>query len=802
MAQPTVFAFDAIAFDSSAATYSFNLPPSIPDGSRLYMIFGTASSTRTLTVTAGPTMAALGSGAVETSGHEAFRFVGDVGSSDSGDLVTLTQGGGNLKICGAWIILADVHATDPDHLIMYTVQGAATTNHAMPTGVIGEDDCIEIQIALDSRGASTPNTSNWTVPATMTVSDEAFCGGTTTFSSVAIGYNPVGLSSGDFVGGDVWTANQSAVGSTHVLIIRGNSTAVGAAPVANAGEDLENIDPLITPYVDLDASATTDADDTYASLTKVWVGAAPGWPNTLPIIDNGDGTARVEIPFLHSPTEFRPYLTVTDGDGNTSSAYRRLLVLPHNEWQKYLGALAALATQTRRRVAAWSEDALMLRDMFTRADTATGFGGDLDTGSSWLGSNLSSFQIVSNAVQVVAAASSRVYAIAECYTNDVGIRMNFTTSATTNTTDVGVVLRSVKTTTATEKRLYVRIRKIAAGSANSITLLSQGTAGSDTTLIANTAAGLADGTTYTLEVESIGLNIVVKLDGVVKLTYSLTGSEDLPGSAVGITFNGTNDEASRINSFEVYHPIDKPRNRAAVIAHRGSLLRYGDEAEEKIPTLALLAADAPLLNGVEVDARKTSNGGYVLCHDDTVDRTTTGTGLVSSLTTAACQALGMPTLAEYLAACEEYDFPAILVQGYVAASDLDDVAAIIAASPVAKKVIFMPSGSGDLDDMRAVWPVPKRMGVFGVDNSTYTTVIPLATAQQTMLAFISPGDAAYLTHRARVTNIKNAGMKAGASTVNDSTTVRAALADGIDYILTDSADQILRAFDPYGGVWS
>jgi glycerophosphoryl diester phosphodiesterase len=72
-----------------------------------------------------------------------------------------------------------------------------------------------------------------------------------------------------------------------------------------------------------------------------------------------------------------------------------------------------------------------------------------------------------------------------------------------------------------------------------------------------------------------------------------------------------------------------------VAAHRG-----GDApgyAENAIATFEHTLSQAPV--ALEVDVRRTRDGGLVLMHDEDVDRTTTGTGMVYSLSTAEITAL-------------------------------------------------------------------------------------------------------------------------------------------------------------------
>ncbi|HUX20300.1 MAG TPA: glycerophosphodiester phosphodiesterase family protein, partial [Spirochaetia bacterium] len=74
--------------------------------------------------------------------------------------------------------------------------------------------------------------------------------------------------------------------------------------------------------------------------------------------------------------------------------------------------------------------------------------------------------------------------------------------------------------------------------------------------------------------------------------------------------------------------------KIAICAHRG----YTKAAPENSLEAVTAAIDAGFA-AVEVDVRETVDGHLVLMHDSTVDRTTTGHGLVSSFTLAKVQEL-------------------------------------------------------------------------------------------------------------------------------------------------------------------
>ena len=105
------------------------------------------------------------------------------------------------------------------------------------------------------------------------------------------------------------------------------------------------------------------------------------------------------------------------------------------------------------------------------------------------------------------------------------------------------------------------------------------------------------------------------------------------------------------------------------IAHRG----YSDLAPENtIP--AYEEAGKAKFWGAETDIAETADGEFVLMHDDTVDRTTNGTGNVADMTLEQIKALTIdagsniakypdlkvPTLREYLICCKRYNLVPII----------------------------------------------------------------------------------------------------------------------------------------------
>lgn len=106
--------------------------------------------------------------------------------------------------------------------------------------------------------------------------------------------------------------------------------------------------------------------------------------------------------------------------------------------------------------------------------------------------------------------------------------------------------------------------------------------------------------------------------------------------------------------------LDAQSTELIVVAHRG-----GHEAAPENSIAAIEEAIAAGAHMVELDVRKTKDGRYVLMHDKSIDRTTTGAGRVDMLTLAQLRrhrlllddgttptTQRVPTLEQALRACE------------------------------------------------------------------------------------------------------------------------------------------------------
>lgn len=146
--------------------------------------------------------------------------------------------------------------------------------------------------------------------------------------------------------------------------------------------------------------------------------------------------------------------------------------------------------------------------------------------------------------------------------------------------------------------------------------------------------------------------------------------------------------------------------------------------------------------GFETDLLVTSDGAWVLMHDDTVDRTTDGTGLVKDKTLAQIKSLRVdtlsnvaqypnlrvPTLEEFLVVCKKWGgVPVIEIKAVNNESDYDTLVDIISKMGFEKQAIIISSFTPQL---QAVSDRNKNIALGWVQNisaSSIATVKALGT---------------------------------------------------------------------------
>lgn len=173
-------------------------------------------------------------------------------------------------------------------------------------------------------------------------------------------------------------------------------------------------------------------------------------------------------------------------------------------------------------------------------------------------------------------------------------------------------------------------------------------------------------------------------------------------------------------------------NQFRTIAHRG----FSFLAPENTLSAFRYAVDAGFF-GIEMDLQLTSDGIWVICHDETVDRTSSGTGSISAMTLAQLKALDfgskysqifkderIPTLDEALMVCKLGNVVPYLelktsptdvqVEGLIniiRKYRMEDVAVIIGATMANLQKVRIYS------DRIAIGYVTGSITQFGIDNT-------------------------------------------------------------------------------------
>jgi glycerophosphoryl diester phosphodiesterase len=144
-----------------------------------------------------------------------------------------------------------------------------------------------------------------------------------------------------------------------------------------------------------------------------------------------------------------------------------------------------------------------------------------------------------------------------------------------------------------------------------------------------------------------------------------------------------------------------------IVGHRGIAGRYPENTQ-----VSIQAAIDEGLKWVEVDIQPTKDGELVVCHDHTIDRCSTGTGRVDSLTLAELKALDFGgwfggefanqtilTLDELLQLAKQYDLKLNLevkLDKSVAKAVVTELALKLKQNAVDPKMVLLSSFSADV----------------------------------------------------------------------------------------------------------
>ncbi|SDJ70652.1 glycerophosphoryl diester phosphodiesterase [Streptomyces indicus] len=206
-----------------------------------------------------------------------------------------------------------------------------------------------------------------------------------------------------------------------------------------------------------------------------------------------------------------------------------------------------------------------------------------------------------------------------------------------------------------------------------------------------------------------------------------------------------------------------------------------------------LAADRGA-DWVETDVQITKDGVPVLMHDDTVDRTTNGTGRVDELTAAQIAELTVdgggrvPTLAELLASLKTRTPRLLLeVKGPQTSAAVDKVLELVANAGMSERTMLQ---SFDENIVRAAATSPWQTKV-ALLRSTLDAD-PVATARALDVDAYAAKAGALATRPSAVADLKKAGFEVFTWTVNSESEWQNVASWGVSGVITDRFDQFLQ----------
>ncbi len=151
-----------------------------------------------------------------------------------------------------------------------------------------------------------------------------------------------------------------------------------------------------------------------------------------------------------------------------------------------------------------------------------------------------------------------------------------------------------------------------------------------------------------------------------------------------------------------------------IVGHRGAALLVPENTLPSFEKAIELGCDA-----TETDVRLTADGKLVLCHDETVDRTTNGTGQVGELTFAQIRALDagngaqMPTLEELLPVIKDR---ILLLCEQKGEGTVEPAVAAVRAAGLTDQVVFTSFEIDRIAAVRALGPELRIAGIFSKPN--------------------------------------------------------------------------------------
>ena len=292
---------------------------------------------------------------------------------------------------------------------------------------------------------------------------------------------------------------------------------------------------------------------------------------------------------------------------------------------------------------------------------------------------------------------------------------------------------------------------------------------------------------------------------------STTRAFRLPSRALPITVIGAaavvllmlSASPARVHAESVFGSLRNPGQAALIAGHRGD---RSAAPENTLP--ALQGALDSTLDFVETDVQLTADGVPVLIHDETVDRTTDGTGAVADLTFSQLRELDagswyspefagvvVPSLDEFLTVFATSEKQALVeLKGFWTEDEVRMVVGKVAASGSTHRVTFASFDFTTIMNLRAAAPeVPRVI----IQRLLPADPVGLARHFDAIAILTSPGSVE--AHPDAVADMHEAGLGLLLYTLNSRQRWSEALALGVDGIITDkpsNLDEWLAATAP------
>lgn len=230
------------------------------------------------------------------------------------------------------------------------------------------------------------------------------------------------------------------------------------------------------------------------------------------------------------------------------------------------------------------------------------------------------------------------------------------------------------------------------------------------------------------------------------------------------------------------------KNHCRMIAHRG--LSY-IECENSMPSF--VAAANRSYFGIETDVHVTSDGKYVIIHDDSTGRVAAGKDLSVEGNTfdtlrnvflsdknglTGRTDLRIPSLSEYITVCHRYEKAGVLeLKNRMSSENISEIVRIVSEAAYLENIIFISFDLDNMIELRRLLPEQKLQWLTGAYNSNIHDKL-----KKHRLDF----DVYYkVLNKEIVESLHNDGIEVNCWTCDDSEAAMQLIHMGVDYITTN-----------------